>query len=149
LELDVFEKDIHLLKEGQKIQFRQPGTLGTVYRAQVHLIGSIVEGESRIIRVHGHLEDEAKQKGLIPGMYVEANIETTVDSVLALPETAVISLEDKAYILVQRSKDADSYQFERKMVEVGRTVNGMTEIKGNLVMSEPILIKGAFNLITE
>lgn len=149
LELDVFEKDIHWLKEGQRIQFRKPGSMSAEYTASVHLIGSMVEGESRIIRVHGHLEDESKQTGLIPGMYVEAEIETTVDSVLALPETAVISLEEDAYILVQHSKSGDIYQFERKMVEVGRTINGMTEIKGNQLSREPILVKGAFNLINE
>ncbi|PHN06333.1 efflux RND transporter periplasmic adaptor subunit [Flavilitoribacter nigricans] len=149
LELDVFEKDVHLLREGQKIQFRVPGSKGVVYGATVHLIGSIVEGENRIVRVHGHLEDERNQNGLIPGMYVEAMIETAIDSVMALPESAVVSLEEDAYILVQRNQSAEAYTFERQLVETGRTVNGMTEIRSAIDVSDPVLIKGAFNLIME
>ena len=149
LELDVFEKDVHLLNKGQRITFRVPGSGSTSYAAAVHLIGGIVEGESRVVRVHGHLEDETIQRGLIPGMYVEASIETAADSVMAVPETAVVNIEEEAFILVQIEKSADAYQFERRLVKVGQTINGMTEIRDKLTPDELVLTKGAFNLIME
>lgn len=149
LELDVFEKDIPMIKEGQKVLFRVPGANSKTYAASVHLIGGVVEGENRIVRVHGHLEDESRAHGLLPGMYVEASIQTAVDSVMALPEEAVVTLEDQAFILIQKDKDADGYLFERRLVQAGRTVNGMTEIVNDQMLMDPVLIKGAFNLISE
>lgn len=149
LELDVFERDIPLIKEGQKIIFRVPGANSKTYAAIVHLIGGVVEGENRIVRVHGHLEDESGAHGLIPGMYVEASVETAVDSVMAIPEEAVVTLEEDAFVLIQKGENAEGYHFERKQVRAGRTVNGMTEILEAQDWTEPVLIKGAFNLISE
>lgn len=151
LELDVFEKDIVQLKEDQLIRFRVPGSNGQDHLAKVHLIGSMVEGENRVVRVHGHLEDDSADKRLIPGMYIEAAIETQIDSVRALPEEAVVRMEAEAFILVQNDRSSDTYIFERQQVNPGRIVNGMIEIKdAPLSLAErPILIKGAFNLITE
>lgn len=150
LELDVFEKDVHLLREGQLIRFRLPGAPGKNLRAKVHLIGSLIESEARVVRVHGHLENEAESRQLIPGMYIEAEIETAADSVLALPEEAIVSSEDAAFVLVQDRKSSDGYHFERMPIQSGRTANGMVEIKTDqTLLQNPILVKGGFNLIMD
>jgi cobalt-zinc-cadmium efflux system membrane fusion protein len=149
LELDVFEKDLHLVNKGQKIIFRVPGSGNMSNTARVHLIGGVVEGKNRTVRVHGHLEKEANEKGLLPGMFVEAEIETAADSVLALPETAIVSVEEASFVLIQKEKDDKGYLFERRRVQTGRTSNGMTEIMDAPFPEEPVLINGAFNLIAE
>lgn len=149
LELEVFEKDVHRLQKGQLIEFWQPGMANKQFRAQIHLIGSIVEGENRIVRIHGHLEDEKAAHGLLPGMYVEARIETTQDSASAVPEEAIVTVEDQAFVLVQQEKDGERYLFEKQQVETGRTSHNMVEIKGPVTWKGPLLVKGAFNLIAE
>ncbi|GAB4241572.1 MAG: efflux RND transporter periplasmic adaptor subunit [Ekhidna sp.] len=72
LELEVFEKDALLIKEGQQISFKIPETGSQVYQGKVHLVGKSIDPKKRTIRVHGHIEEEIE--GLIPGMFVEAMI---------------------------------------------------------------------------
>jgi cobalt-zinc-cadmium efflux system membrane fusion protein len=149
LELEVFEKDIQALRKGQKISFRVPGAAGMTYAAEVHLIGSIVEGENRVVRVHGHLENEKEAHQLIPGMYIEAEIITESNSALAVPEEAVVNVEDNNFILVQKNKSADGYSFDKQLVLTGRRTNGMVELTNIPDGTGIILKKGAFNLIVE
>lgn len=150
LELDVFEKDVQALRKGQQIQFRVPGAAGQTHKASVHLIGSIVEGENRVVRVHGHLEDEhTDNHGLIPGMYIEAEIITASDSVTALPEEALVNIEEQYFLLLQQNTSGPELSFERIPVRTGRTVNGMIELLDQPALPGPILTKGAFDLIME
>ncbi|WP_340102860.1 hypothetical protein [Rhodohalobacter sp. 8-1] len=56
----------------------------------IHLIKSV--------RIHAHLTEE--QPNLLPGMYVEAMIVTDEETVLSLPEEAVISDGGQSYIFI-------------------------------------------------
>lgn len=149
LELSVFEKDIRLVKKGQQVHFRIPGMSGAPFAAEVYLIGGQVEGEGRTLSVHGHLEEAAERAGLLPGMYVEATLETTADSAMALPESAVVRLEEGSYVLLQLEKDAGTYTFRRRPVRTGRTAEGMVEILDDLSSEDLVLVNGAFDLIVE
>ncbi|MFY0652281.1 MAG: efflux RND transporter periplasmic adaptor subunit [Cyclobacteriaceae bacterium] len=72
LELEVFEKDALRIQEGQMINFRIPESGSKVYKGEVHLVGKTIDPQKRTVKVHGHIED--KIEGLIPGMFVEAEI---------------------------------------------------------------------------
>ncbi|MEZ4990106.1 MAG: efflux RND transporter periplasmic adaptor subunit [Saprospiraceae bacterium] len=150
LELEVFEKDVQSLRKGQKITFRVPGSsTGMSYAAEVHLIGSIVEGENRVVRVHGHLENEKAAHNLIPGMYIEAEIVTESDPAMALPEEAVVNVEDDYFILVKNDKAVDGYSFDKQLVQPGRRSQGMIEVMNVPKNTGTVLTKGAFNLVME
>lgn len=150
LELDVFEKHVQALRKGQKISFRVPGKINKTYPATVHLIGTMVEGENRVVRVHGHMEEERSvARQLIPGMFVEAEIIVESDTALALPEEAVVNIEDEYFVLMKESSSPDDYTFEKYPVQPGRTTGGWVEIVSAKPLTGPILTKGAFNLIME
>ncbi|WP_436516083.1 efflux RND transporter periplasmic adaptor subunit [Ekhidna sp. To15] len=75
LELRVFEKDLKNIREGQLIMFRVPEISATQYESEVFLIGKSIDAQTRMIQVHAHVEHPELE--LLPGMFVEAEIELT------------------------------------------------------------------------
>ncbi|WP_340201460.1 efflux RND transporter periplasmic adaptor subunit [Ascidiimonas sp. W6] len=148
LELAVFEKDILKLKKGQQINFRTPEASNDIYKAKVHLIGTVIE-DSRTIKVHGHLDKESEVNFLI-GMFVEAEIVTESVLAKALPETAVVAFEDHFLVLELVEEDNSGYYFKEVSVKVGNAYDGNTALTSleNLSITSKVLTKGAFNLIT-
>ena len=149
LELSVFEKDIMKIKKEQQIHFKIPEASTAVYEAKVHLIGSSIN-ENRSIKVHGHLKDEVKSN-FITGMFVEASIITTMKENSALPSEAIVSLDDKSYVLRLEKENENSYIFERTEVMTTDTYNDYTGIinAAEFQPTDSFLVKGAFNLIME
>lgn len=74
LELDVFEKDALLVKEGQLVTFKIPESSQELYKGDIHLVGRSVDPKKRTIKVHGHIDNE-DEANFIQGMFVEASIE--------------------------------------------------------------------------
>ena len=148
LELAVFEKDILKVKEGQKIVFNIPEALEDTFEAEVHLVGTSIDTKNRTVKVHGHLDDD-KNHNFALGMFVDAKIITESSQELALPNDAIITVDDKYYVLSFNSQEQAQYAFVQKEVIIGRSFNGYTSIKNSADFTEndQILVKGAFNLI--
>lgn len=73
LELQVFEKDVLKIHEGQEIQFTVPEVKGKHFEGRVYLVGQSIDFENRTVLVHGHIHEEV-EVDFIPGMFVEAKI---------------------------------------------------------------------------
>lgn len=151
LELNVFEKDILKVKQGQKIHFKIPEASQETFEAEVHLIGKSVEGNNRVVKVHGHINDNKSISKFVPGMYMEAKIMIETNTSKGLPEAAVVEVDNKQFILVHRGKAGTFNQFEKKEVETGIRENGIVQIlnQDDFSTANSVLIAGAFNLITD
>lgn len=147
LELSVFEKDILKIKKGQKIFFKIPEAGDISYEAEVHLVGTSIAKQNRTVKVHGHLHDDENHDFAV-GMFVDAQIITNTNKALALPEEAVISMEESHFVLMQ-TVNGGTYVFEQKEVEIGGSFNGFVEIinVGDFKTTDTFLVQGAFNLI--
>ncbi|MES2780687.1 MAG: efflux RND transporter periplasmic adaptor subunit [Bacteroidota bacterium] len=140
-ELTIFEKDIMLIKEGQKVLF----TLGneTIQRsAHVHLIGREIRPD-RSVQIHCHIDKEDKQ--LIPGTYLKAEIEMTNQSSPALPNAAIVGFEGKEYVFIQTAP----LSFEMIAVEKGNSENGFTIITSSdkPLDNARVVTQGAYSLM--
>jgi len=151
IELKVFENDFPEIKIGQVIRFRLQNKPTEPYEAVVHLINKSIDNESRTATIHGHLKKEEQKNSFAPGMYVEAEILTSSRLVNALPEAAVVNIDDKHFVLFQSSSDKETHSFEKREVQVGETQNAYTEISNGNTFNptDLFLVKGAFNLINE
>lgn len=137
LELQVFAKDIPQLKENQRIECQMPGSART-YTAEVHLIGKMIDPETKTTMVHGHFDKEPVD--LIPGTYVQARIYTQEKDVLAVPTGAIITEGNAHFIFV---KKADG--FAKMPVVTGKTDGEYIEIEPlNLSTNEQLALKGAY-----
>ncbi len=128
LELDIFEKDISSIKEGQRISYTVPAMGNQVYDGEVHVIGKEFNTENKTVRIHGHLEKERPK--FIKDLFVEAKIWLNDQTVQALPEKAIIKDGASSYIYVANDQtDEDEIKFEAIRVVQGTTDNGFTSVK--------------------
>ncbi len=146
LALQVFEKDIRNVKEGEPLVFKVPSYENTPdYEGMVALVGKDLERESRSITVYGDIQDKGE---LIPGLYVEAKITAGSKKVQALPYQAIIREGDAQYFFVQQQSNSQQATFRKIKFKPGITSHDYTEI----VSSEPIedstaiVLSGAFYL---
>ncbi|UOK41757.1 MULTISPECIES: efflux RND transporter periplasmic adaptor subunit [Flavobacterium] len=147
LELAVFEKDILKIKEGQSIKFTVPEATKDIYDAQVHLVGKSIEGKDRTINVHGHLSDDVKQK-LLTGMFVEAQIIVNSKKGLAIPSEALVTEDNKNFVLLLENNDQNTYSFKKVGVETGEKSEKFVEIIPNSKINSDskLLTKGVFDV---
>lgn len=151
LELNIFERDLSKVRIGQPIKFRIQQDDSKEYSATVHLVNKIVDPQKRTIGLHGHLMDEKHASWFNPGMYVEAEIYTASTTKKSLPQSAVVEIEGKYFVLMVESEINGDYTLAKKEVTAGISNNGYMEIlnANDFAADTDFLVSGAFNLITE
>lgn len=147
LELSVFEKDIMRIQKGQVIEFTIPEASTETYEAKIYLVGSSID-ESRTIRVHGHLNKDSKEN-FLTGMFVNANIITESSISKALPETAIVEVEGKHYLLQLDERNDKGYFFKKLEVKQLSNYEGFISVDNihQFKTTDKFLVKGAFSLI--
>lgn len=102
LDLQVYEKDIPLIKNGQKIDFVVTNNPDKTYIAEVYSIGSSFSGNSKTIAVHSRIVGD--KTGLIDGMSITGTV--SLDNVLspAVPNEAIVNADGKYYIFLIKEK---------------------------------------------
>jgi membrane fusion protein, heavy metal efflux system len=148
MELVVFEKDVTYIKKGQVVKVRIPEISSETLIAEVFMVGQSIN-EARQINVHADLKDESKESMLVPGMFIEAKIQTDPQEGMSIPQTAVIESNDKSYVLVLKEKNENGFSLEKIEVQTGKILDGKIEILAGSKLSatDQILIKGGFNLL--
>tara|TARA_A100000171_G_C2139671_1_gene153838 strand:- start:3709 stop:4872 length:1164 start_codon:yes stop_codon:yes gene_type:complete len=151
MELKVFENDLHKIKVGQKVIFKRQNDPNKTFTATINLINKAIDEENRSVLVHCHLDSEEDERLFIPGMYVEAEILTSSQTQMALPEAAVVEIEGNYYVLVKTNTENEASTFEKRMVKVGITEDGYTSILNpqDFKPNTEFVTSGAFNLIME
>ncbi len=128
LELDVFEKDIAQVKEGQQISYTVPALGNTVFEGEVNIIGKEFNTRNKTVRIHGHLE-KVRPK-FIKDLFIEAKIWLTDQTVEAVPEKAIIKDGASSYVYVANDQQGgDEVKFEKLRVVAGVTDKGFTSVK--------------------
>ena len=141
LALTIFEKDINKLSIGQLLIAYTNTNPNKKYPCKIILLGKDFS-ENRSTEIHCHFINY--DKTLLPGMYMNAEIELHSQQSNALPADAIISFESKNYIFI----DKGNKQYEMAEVGVGNSENGFTEIASATdFANKNIVIKGAYSLL--
>ncbi|QXP60900.1 efflux RND transporter periplasmic adaptor subunit [Olleya sp. HaHaR_3_96] len=148
LELSVFEKDIMQIKKDQKILFKIPEASDKTFEAEVHLVGTTIDEQTRRVKVHGHVDNDKEH--FIVGMFVDADI--IIDSIksIGLPKEAIIEVGNDFYVLVLEEAHGDEFHLEKVKLELGKQTENTVEIlNASLLKDKQILIKGNSMLLNE
>ncbi|TDD95943.1 efflux RND transporter periplasmic adaptor subunit [Flavobacterium cellulosilyticum] len=140
LALTVFEKDINKLAIDQSVIAYTNTNPEKKYPCKIILIGKDFS-ENRSTEMHCHFVNY--DKSLLPGMYMNAEIELKSQKSNVLPSAAIVSHENKNYVFVTKANK----QFEMKVVTTGNSKNGFTEILSDDLNDANIVIKGAYSLL--
>jgi cobalt-zinc-cadmium efflux system membrane fusion protein len=143
LNLKVFEKSLDKLFIGQHLVAYSNNYPDKKYPCEIILIGKEISTEGNT-EVHCHFE--VYDKSLVPGTFMNAEIEVKNKKSISFPADAVVRFEGKQYIY----QSLGGNKFEMIQVELGETENGFTEIilpvNGNLVSAD-FVTKGAYSLL--
>lgn len=143
LALTVFEKDAIQLKIGQKLIAYSNDQPDKKYDCEILLIGKDF-GADRSILVHCHFENEKETRGLIPGMFMNAEVEIQSGNTPSIPEDAVVNYQGKDFVFVAK----DNSHFEMIEVKTGSTEKGFTAIQNaDSLLQKDIVIHGAYDLL--
>lgn len=121
LTLTIFEKDLYKLSIGQKIFAYNNTQPDKKYICEIILIGKDVTNE-RTVQVQSHFEQY--DKSLIPGMYMNAEVEVSTNNAFVIPNDGIVRFEGKQYVFTQTDKG----KFEMQQVTTQNNENGFTQI---------------------
>lgn len=141
LNLSVFEKDLDKLFIGQQLVAYSNSNPSVKYPCSIILISKDLTAE-HTADVHCHFEKY--DHGLSPGMYMNAELETSNTLNSCLPEDAIVSFESKDYVFVQEKNN----QFRMTEVSVGSTDKGYVQInEPEMLNGKQIVMKNAYTLL--
>lgn len=144
LNLKVYEKDINNLYVGQRLFAYNNSNPTERHECKIILISKDISNNEHSAEVHCHFNQYDKK--LLPGMYMNADIELKNESQLSIQKEAIVSYEDKNYVFVKKTEN----QFELTEVELGISENNFTAIMNpDLFKDKEIVIKGAYILLMQ
>jgi len=139
--VDVFERDIHLIHPGQRVQVTAAAFPDLRFNATVERISDKVDPESRTLKVR-LLVSNAKLM-LKPEMFITASVELSETTAgIPIPSTALFTEDGKSYLFVA----LDGRRFERRMVTATPGGEGRWSITSGLRTGDRVVSDGALLL---
>lgn len=133
---NIYEKDLSKVKKGQRVSVKVASLPNRTFTGRIAVIGSLVEGETRVVPVKAELENPGGV--LKPGMFAELEVITdrTATAMNAIPTTAIVEANGKQLVFVQ---NGNAYQPVE--VTLGQKSEDMVEVKsglseGNLIVTQ-------------
>jgi cobalt-zinc-cadmium efflux system membrane fusion protein len=139
LALTVFEKDLPLIQTGLKVKAFHTNGAGKAYMAETILTGKKLD-DNRSTIVHCHFIGSTDD--LLPGMYLNAEIELPAQPCYTVPEAAIVRSGTKEYIMIEKGNNT----FEMADVDVRITQDGYSQINTNKtdLAKERLITKNAY-----
>ena len=140
--LTIFEKDLNNIHKGDEVNIHFLDDPSKNYLAEIILVNRGVD-ENRTALAHCHFKTQPKE--MLPGMFVEGQVNVSNKQVLALPDEALVRSGDGQYVFIKKTDQT----FEMKSVVAGISKNGKTEIVSGLdgVPEGSIVLNNAFKLL--
>ena len=145
LNLKVFEKDLNKLSIGQKLVAFNNNQPDAKHPCEIILISQELSAD-RSAEVHCHFEDY--DKTLLPGMYMNAEVEIKINNTESINEDAIVSHEGKDFIFISKGKN----QFELIEIKKGSAETNFTEVitlDGKDLSGYEVVTKGAYSLLMQ
>ena len=112
LDLNIFEKDLPLLKVGQVIHFTLTNNPVNEYDAKIYSIGTTLENDSKTIPIHCTVQ--GNKTGLIDGMNITAIVSLNNITTAAVPNEAIVDAEGRSFIFIITDKKPDEHHDEEE-----------------------------------
>lgn len=138
--LIVFENDATAIKKGNKVTFSVNNKPLEKYKAEVHVVTPNIENE-RTTEVHCDIV--GSNTGLIPGTFINAEIELNNITVHALPSAAIVKWQNKPFVFVENTTGT----YAMVPVVVGLESKGMVELVSGVTASDKVVIANAYTLL--
>jgi RND family efflux transporter MFP subunit len=136
LVLNVPETEVGGLKIGQPVEFTTPAYPSQIFKGSLKFLGAAMREASRDLVIEAAVDNPDSK--LRPGFFCDARIQMHEEKAVAVPEDAlrIEGSRRKVFVILQ-----DTEILSERLVEVGETRDGFTEIRRGVGTDETVLVK--------
>src|ERR1041385_3776358 len=143
IDANVFEKDLPRVRNGQPVKVTVTAFPGTVFSGKVIFINSVVDPDSRTVKVRTEVSNpDARLK---PDMF--ANVEIISDAksaTISVPQSAVLEDAGKSVVFVVAGNG-----YAKRQVQTGIKSGDRVEIIDGLNAGDRLVVKGNYLLLQQ
>ena len=146
IELDIFERDLADVREGQEVDVTTAAWPGRTFPARIVYVADVLDARARTVRARVELDNA--DGALKPGMFATALIHTDEGhTVVAVPRDAVQNVEGADVVWVPGDEPG---AFVARPVLMGEELpGGLVELTAGLAAGDAVVVAGAFTLKAE
>ncbi|MCW3785380.1 efflux RND transporter periplasmic adaptor subunit [Plebeiibacterium sediminum] len=144
LQIAVFEKDLQQMGIGQKVVFSLLGD-SIEYQGQINFMNHIIDADTKSSSCYAEIYDKGKSFAI--NQMVNGNVIVEADSIIAVPNQAVVSAGDLNFVLVKEDENENTFHLHKVEIRTGRANQEYVELLGFSENTE-ILISGGYNLLS-
>jgi cobalt-zinc-cadmium efflux system membrane fusion protein len=143
IDANVFEKDLERVRRGQEVKVTVPAFPGSTFSGRVTLISSVVDPESRSVKIRTEVPNPDGR--LKPDMFANVEIITDVHrTAISIPQSALLDDGGKKVVFVVAGSG-----YEKRAVTVGIQSNDHVEILEGLQAGDKVVVKGNYLLLQQ
>jgi cobalt-zinc-cadmium efflux system membrane fusion protein len=143
IDANVFEKDLQRVRMGQEVKVTVPAFPGSTFSGRVILVNSIVDPDTRTVKVRTEVPNPDGR--LKPDMFANVEIVTDVNrAAISIPQSAVLNDGGKTVVFV-----AESNGYKKREVHVGIQSGDRVEIVEGLNAGDKLVVKGNYLLLQQ
>ena len=142
--VDIFEDELPWVSAGDQAEMKVSGVPGTIFEGKLTYIYPYAESTTRTIKAR--LEFDNADLLLKPDMFADIRIHASPrENTIVVPSEAIVRSGLKEQIFVVRAAG----KFEPRIVEIGISGGGYTEIRSGLAAGEEVVISAQFLIDSE
>ncbi len=143
IDANVFEKDLERVRRGQEVKVSVPAFPGVNFLGSVILISSVVDPETRSVKVRTEVPNSDGR--LKPDMFANVQIITDLHrTAISIPQAAVLDDGGKTVVFI-----AEGNGYAKREVHAGIQGNGRVEIIEGLQAGDKVVVKGNYLLLQQ
>jgi cobalt-zinc-cadmium efflux system membrane fusion protein len=143
VDANVFEKDLPRVRVGQGVKLMVTAFPGTTFSGKVIFINSVVDPDSRTVKVRTEVPNADGR--LKPDMFANVEIITDVNSTaISVPQSAVLEDGGKSIVFV-----AEGNAYKQRQVQLGIKNGDRVEIVDGLSSGDRVVTKGNYLLLQQ
>jgi multidrug efflux pump subunit AcrA (membrane-fusion protein) len=141
---EVKEKDLSLVRAGQRVAFKVLAFPGEVFQGKIDRVGGAVESDTRTFEIRVEVPNKAGK--LRPGMFADIEITTQeVQKALVVGDASLQSEGNDQILFVALGKG----RFEKRVVVIGHGQEGRMQVLDGIEPGESVVTEGSFSLKSE
>lgn len=143
IQLDIYEKDLALVKNGTKVRIKTDAYPQESFEGNVTYISDLLDESTRTAKARVEIPNTDRK--LKPGMFATAIISVPSledEKVITVPQSAIYKINEKPIAFVQEG----DRKFEMRELIVGKNSSSYVEIKDGLNVGDKVVTEGGFHL---
>lgn len=142
--VDIFEEELPWVNVGDEAEMRVAAVPGTIFTGKLTYIYPYAESRTRTIKARLEFDNSALL--LKPDMFADVTIEASPqENAVVVPSEAVLRSGLREQVFLVRAPG----KFEPRLVEVGLSGGGLTEIRSGLEAGDQVVVSAQFLIDSE